>query len=568
MEKILLLVDDQRSILLALKRVFRGTDYHVLTAEDGQSALEIIRETPVSVLLSDYNMPGISGAELLSEARQIRPEMSRLILSGNSDQDSVIKSINDGGALKFLCKPWDSEKLIAEIDDAFKIWEEKRFSQDISVLLNQASFLKELQNAVDSNPRSDFAVLSMQIRDYQSIQQVLKLHQEKEFLNHYFSLRKNDQAADTVLGLMNDGRFCAMVSVTPQHNDALQAINQLLDGFSDEVSYEGKSFQMRFDAGYALPSDTDLAAEELLRCASTALDHAISEGKEGCRAFDSKMHESAMRRIEIAECLATALQNNEFSLCYQPKINSSEGTLHGAEALIRWNNPKLGVISPFHFIPLAEESDLIIDIGQWVMDTAADQWKKWVEAESTHARVSVNVSARQLKDRKFASRVASVIDRVGLEPSALELEITESLMMQDINAAIAVLEELKELGIKLSIDDFGTGYSSLNYLHKLPLDVMKIDRSFILPILERKESQALVRNLIVMAQDLGMEIVAEGIEDQEQLDMLQKLGCDVIQGYFYSPPVPAEEFEVLMGSYPLEMSPEVTMVDAGLRKAV
>jgi len=241
--------------------------------------------------------------------------------------------------------------------------------------------------------------------------------------------------------------------------------------------------------------------------------------------------------------------------------------LHGAEALLRWNNPTLGFVSPLDFIPVAEENDLISEIGHWVMETASYQWNDWFKGQKTDVRISVNVSPRQLWDRQFVEQVSQVLVSTKIDPSVLELEITESVMMQDIETAISVLHEIKSLGVKTSIDDFGTGYSSLNYLHRLPLDVLKIDRSFVLPLEERKESQSLVKNLIVLGQDLNMEIVAEGVENEAQLDLLLNMGCDVIQGYYYSPPITTDEFTALMKTYPVLSTPDIGSEDVPMRKA-
>ncbi len=563
MRKILLLVDDEPSILRSLQRIFRRTDYEVLTAESGAKALELIQEHPVAVLMSDYAMPGLVGADLLSKARELRPEMSRIVLSGNNDQESVIRSINDGGALKFLTKPWDTEKLITEVDAAYSVWAEKQYSLDMVGLLNQVAFVEEVQQELDSPSGETIAVVNLQIRDLESIRQILKLNEEREFLRHYLTSQEPLQAlnsdSQSVFGLMDDGSFCAVLMLDAV-SDVRQAISSLLGEFSETVEYRSNTFQIRLDAGYALSGEI-VVAEELMRNAFTALNRAITSGDEEFVGFDTAMHDSNIRRFTISEQLTSALPNDEFVLYYQPKIKTSNQTLHGAEALIRWNSKALGLVSPFDFIPLAEESDLINDIGQWVMETAAGQWNSWFAVGQTDARVSVNVSPRQLRDKRFVQRVAGVIDSIGLAPSSFELEITESVMMQDINSAKAMLREISDLGIKLSIDDFGTGYSSLNYLHELPVDVIKIDRSFITPLIESRECQSLVRNLISLGQDLNMEIVAEGVEDSEQLDMLLGFGCDVIQGYFYSPPVAAEDFAALMKTYPVQATHDTPLME-------
>jgi len=565
-EKILLLVDDEPAILKSLQRIFRRTDYHVLTADNGNLALEIIAREPVAVLVSDFNMPGLDGALLLSKARQLRPEMSRVILSGNSDQDSVIRSINDGGALKFLTKPWDGDELKKEVDAAYDIWAEKRFSLDIDGLLNQKSFYGEIHQRLKDPDSGRYALINLRIRDFESLLQVVELQQATDLMKQYWLARELTAEADNIFGLMDDGKFCVLLPIDDVQMDEQLIIKTLVSSLEGEFEYGDNTFQISFDVGYAL-FDGSQSPEALLRNALTALNRVVPGSGEQCIAFDETMQASTRRRLEIAEHLASALTNNELHLLYQPKIKTSSQTLHGAEALLRWNNPTLGFVSPLDFIPVAEENDLISEIGHWVMETASYQWNDWFKGQKTDVRISVNVSPRQLWDRQFVEQVSQVLVSTKIDPSVLELEITESVMMQDIETAISVLHEIKSLGVKTSIDDFGTGYSSLNYLHRLPLDVLKIDRSFVLPLEERKESQSLVKNLIVLGQDLNMEIVAEGVENEAQLDLLLNMGCDVIQGYYYSPPITTDEFTALMKTYPVLSTPDIGGEDMPMRKA-
>ncbi len=565
-EKILLLVDDEPSILQSLLRVFRRTDFRVLTATNGEQALELIERLPVAVLVSDFNMPGLDGAELLSRARALRPEMSRVILSGNSDQDSVIRSINDGGALKFLTKPWDTDKLLSEVNSAFEIWLNQRYSLEVTGLLNGAAFVEEVQERLYASAGDSHVMINLQIRDIQAISQVMELQDDMELLRHYFQSRNLETDSESVVGLMEDGRICICRPLQEDLSNIQAQVQDLVLSLEGNLEHGENQFQICFDAGYAI-SDPALSAEELSRNALTALNQVVGSAGEHCVAFDSSMQDTAKKRLGIAEQLLTALPQKEFYLVYQPKIKTSSQTLHGAEALLRWKNRTLGQLSPLDFIPVAEESDLITEIGQWVLEDAAAQWHDWFGKHNTDARVSINVSPRQLWDKRFVERVSGVLDKLKVNPATVELEITESVMMQDVETAISVLHEIKSLGLKTSIDDFGTGYSSLNYLHRLPLDVLKIDRSFISPLLERKESQSLVKNLIILGQDLNMEIVAEGVENDAQLDLLLEMGCDVIQGYYYSPPVTVAEFSALMRTYPVLSTPDIRMLEKPLRKA-
>lgn len=555
MRKLILFVDDEPPILRSLMRVFRKTDYEVMTAESGAQALEIIRDNPVAVLMSDYTMPDIAGAELLFEAGKIRPEMSRIILSGNSDQESAIKSINRGGALKFLTKPWNAETLLSEVDEAYRIWYENNGPLKVSGLLNQVEAYAKLESLLENSLDAKYAVINFQIKEIATIRQILCFSEERDFLREYLSVERTRLSEHIVLGLLDDGSYLALMPIPSQENEEIEAINALISSFPEQFEYQGKSMQIRFQSGYAI-SDEHSKPEDLLHRSFVALTQGAQTGKEGCVAFEASMHDCTVRRLSMSEHLFTALSKKEFLLYYQPKIRVSNQSLYGAEALIRWDSEALGMISPFDFIPLAEENGLINEIGQWVMQEAARQWHLWFDGQSSGATISVNVSPQQLHSKHFVDQVAKLVDSFSIAPSMFELEITESVFMQDIDSAVDKMNEIKSLGVKLSIDDFGTGYSSLNYLHKLPLDVIKIDRSFIVPLVDRQECQSLVKNLISMGKDLNMEIVAEGVEDAQQLDILTSYGCDVIQGFYFSPPVPNQEFETIIKNYPVAPSTE------------
>ncbi len=259
--------------------------------------------------------------------------------------------------------------------------------------------------------------------------------------------------------------------------------------------------------------------------------------------------------MSLRSDLYRALEKDQFSVVYQPKVSLSTGLIVGAESLLRWQHDSLGMISPATFIPLAESSGLIEPIGEWVLSTASSQRKVWQLQGLPSFLLSVNLSGRQLREKTLAEKVKQILDISGIQPTDLELEITETFLIQDIDSSVRLLNELKALGIKLSIDDFGTGYSSLSYLNRLPIDTLKIDRSFVKELPQCQDRVDLVRNVIQMSHDLGMSVVAEGVETQAQLDTLNTLKCDEIQGYFYSPPVSAEQFRVLLENQPLVGKP-------------
>jgi diguanylate cyclase len=257
------------------------------------------------------------------------------------------------------------------------------------------------------------------------------------------------------------------------------------------------------------------------------------------------MNESALKRLTMEHLLRQAITREELSLHYQPQVTLTTGRISGLEALLRWHNPELGSVSPAEFIPLAEESGLIVPIGEWVLRTACQQASDWRHQGLPLPRIGVNVSVKQFVQRNFPTLVAQILDETGLEPEALEIEITESLLMRDADGAALTLGKLKALGIQLAIDDFGTGYSSLSRLKEFPIDRLKIDRSFVCAISTDPNDQAIASAVIAMADSMNLRVVAEGVETVDQLDFLRAKHCSEVQGYYLSRPLPpaqAEEF--------------------------
>jgi EAL domain-containing protein (putative c-di-GMP-specific phosphodiesterase class I) len=269
-------------------------------------------------------------------------------------------------------------------------------------------------------------------------------------------------------------------------------------------------------------------------------------GRNNFQFYTPAMNEESLERVRIETALRNALERDEFVLHYQPQVDLASGEIVGMEALIRWEHPELGTVPPVRFVSVAEETGLIVQIGAWVMRTAAAQNKAWQDAGLGRLRVAVNLSARQFGDPDLIGGIEAVLADTGLDPDCLEIELTESLFMSEATAAVELLHRMKALGVNLSIDDFGTGYSSLSYLSRFPIDVLKIDRSFVADITHDANDAAIVSSIIALAHNLKLSVIAEGVETLEQLDYLRSQGCDEMQGYYFSRPLPAAEFEELL----------------------
>ncbi|RLA18296.1 MAG: hypothetical protein DRQ62_13855, partial [Gammaproteobacteria bacterium] len=281
---------------------------------------------------------------------------------------------------------------------------------------------------------------------------------------------------------------------------------------------------------------------DLIKNAHTA-KHELLESCRNCyQFFEETMHEELMRRKFIEEGLITAIDNNEFEVYYQAKIEIHSQKIIGAEALLRWNHPEKGPISPVEFIPIAEKTGLIIEIGEWVLHVACMQAKEWIEKYSKDFRIAVNLSARQLERRSLATEIVEKLTSIGLGMQSLELEITESMIMQDLDRMNLNFKTFSDAGITLSLDDFGTGYSSLSYLKQLPIGHLKIDKSFIKEISDNIDDQTITAAIISMGHNLGINVIAEGVENELQYLKLKELNCDEIQGYYFGRPICSEEF--------------------------
>jgi diguanylate cyclase (GGDEF)-like protein/PAS domain S-box-containing protein len=357
-------------------------------------------------------------------------------------------------------------------------------------------------------------------------------------------LRDCVRAPDTVSRQGGD-EFIVLLQEVKEPEDVAIAAKRLLKSLSETYSMDQRNLHITTSIGVSLYPDDGLDAETLIKNADTAMYQAKENGRQSYQFFKSEMNVKAVERQSIEEDLRRALERKEFTLHYQPKINLKTGAITGAEALLRWAHPTRGSIPPLQFIPIAEDSGLILPIGSWVMREACRQARVWRDAGLPLATMAVNVSAVQFRNENFLEDLFATLTESGLDPEYLELELTESVLMKHTELAASILKILRGKGVQVSVDDFGTGYSSLSYLQKFPLDALKIDQSFVRWITTNPNEATLVSAIIHMGQSLHLRVIAEGVETSEDLAFLKAHNCDEAQGYYFSRPVPADQFAKL-----------------------
>ncbi|HJQ32931.1 MAG TPA: EAL domain-containing protein, partial [Pyrinomonadaceae bacterium] len=425
------------------------------------------------------------------------------------------------------------------------------FHDALTGLPNRALFMDHLKLAIARSRRNTnarYAVLYLDLDRFKIINDSLGHTIGDQLLVGIADrLKKNLRPGDTVARLGGD-EFTVLIEDIADDSEAVQVAERVQKELSIPFNLSGREVFTTVSMGIA-PSATGYErAEDVLRDADTAMYRAKSLGKARYEIFDKAMHARAINLLQMETDMRRALEREEFILHYQPIVALDNFQLRGFEALVRWQHPERGFISPMDFIPVAEETGMIVQLGEWVMREACRQMNGWQKCfPLDHPLfITVNLSSKQFSQNTLISSFADILQETGVRPQSVKLEITESVVMENIDTATDMLRQLRSLGVQLAIDDFGTGYSSLSYLHRFPIDTLKIDRSFVTRMSENNENVEIVRTIVVLAQNLGMDVVAEGVETNEQLVILQKLGCENGQGYFFSKPVNADGAEKII----------------------
>lgn len=438
--------------------------------------------------------------------------------------------------------------IINEITDKIKDKERIKYLSTYSSLTNLPN-RQIFENKVDkattiaSKLKEELALVIVDIDRFKSVNDTYGLNVGDMLLKAIGARIKNSLLNKGVLSYLGEDHFGILIENVEEIDCVVKIAEDIQRVISKGFNLHNATIDITSSIGISIFPNRNHNPQDLLIEAEKAVLEAKNYGRNCIKIFTEEMNKKFLRKTQIENELKTCIEKNELFLVYQPQIELKEESMVGVEALLRWKNSKLGLISPFEFIPIAEEMGMIDKIGRWVIKNVCYQIKKWEVTGIPFFKVAINISPLQLKSRSICKFIKNTIAENSIDARMLELEITEGCMIQDIEKSISIFSELKEIGIKIAIDDFGTGYSSLSYLRKIPINKIKIDRSFIMDLNYKQESSIITKTIIVMGKNLGYKVIAEGVENKHQLQVLKDNGCDEVQGYYYSKPLMPEELE-------------------------
>ena len=561
----IMMIDDEPINMEIVQALLEDAGYSNFVVEDQPlRAMETLDNAQPDMLILDLMMPDKDGFQLLKEIRSHEryEHLPVIILTSASDNESKLRVL-ELGATDLLFKPVDPTELMLRVYNTLSsksYLDQLAYYDSVTHLPNSRMFLEHFEWVLKKSVRHEdrLAILNISLDDLSRVNAAVGheagdsiLRQTAELIQQV--VRNSDVLAverggsrNTNLYRSENGAFMLLLERIHRAEDAAVVAERILSAMKQPLLAMDTEVYLTCSIGIVTYPEEGDDANTLVRLSNTARDYVKTRGGNAFQFSSSVIDMSYRNRLNMESRLRKALDREEFKLYYQPKVDLGSGKICGAEALLRWFNGDQGMISPLEFIPIAEETGLIIPIGKWVLESTCDQLRRWNMLGKTRIQLSANVSARQFQDPDFISELEKIITSRDINPEALTLEITESLLMQDIEQNIQLMTHLKAMGLKLSIDDFGTGYSSLAYLKNLPVDELKIDRSFIIDVPEKEDSCAIVSTIIYLARKLGFHTVAEGIETKDQLKFLQKERCEQYQGYYFSKPIPASDFTKML----------------------
>ena len=596
----ILVVDDTPNNLRLLSSALTEQGYKVRSTIDGQMALTVARAALPDLILLDIKMPSMDGYEVCQQlkASPLTCEIPVIFLSALDEVLDKVKAFAVGG-VDYITKPFQLEEVLARIENQLAIRAAKaeicRLNEEFAQRSRQRTAQleaanRELEREVNERKRAEKRLLYMAFHDkltglpnrallMNRLAEALKRAKHEQdycfavlfldcdrfkVVNDSLGHLVGDQlliavarrlesclrSVDTIARLGGD-EFAIILENIEQISDAATVAERIHQELTSPFYIDERKIFINASIGIVQGAKDYDRPEKLLRDADTAMYRAKELGKARYQMFDAAMHARAQKTLNLETDLRLAVERQEFSLHYQPIVSLITGSIIGFEALLRWNHPEKGFVSPAEFIPVAEETGLIVPIGMWGFREACRQLRAWQNQHLTRQplTISVNLSVKQFSQPDLLDQIDRILTETQLDSRSLKLEITESAIMENSKLATEILQQLKSRQIQLLIDDFGTGYSSLSYLHRFPVDALKVDRSFVSRIGENGENLEIVQAIVTLARNLGMSAIAEGIETAKQLVQLRDLGCEFGQGYFFSRPLAPESAEAMLAGF-------------------
>jgi diguanylate cyclase (GGDEF)-like protein len=585
----ILIVDDKVENLDFLAQMLREHSYKVRLATNAKIAFKSAKVAPPNLVLLDINMPGINGYELcrLLKKEAKTQDIPVIFLSASGQTFNKVEAFAAGG-VDYITKPFDISEVIVRIENQLKLKSaqaeviqlnstleqkiQERTAQleaeiqkreraqakllrmalhdSLTNLPNRSGFLQKLKQELEKTQQQQhyqFAVIGFDCDNFKVINDSLGHSVGDSLLKAIPSRLKSCLPQGIFMARLGGDEFIILLPQIKNLATAISATEKIQQEFTVPFSVGKREIFLNFSLGIVLGTAEYDQPEKLLRNADLAMYQAKALGKGQYQVYNQQMHQRAVERLQLEIDLRQALKNNEFTLHYQPIVCLKTGHISGFESLVRWQHPQLGMISPGKFIPVAEETGLIIPLGIWVLKEACRQIKVWQEKYDSFLSltVNINVAVQQFSYSRLIVEIDKILAETQLSSSCLKLEITESAIMENSDSAHAILQQLRDRNIKICIDDFGTGYSSLSYLHQFPVDNLKIDRSFVSRIKNVDEPNKVIDAIVNLAHHLDITVTAEGIETEAQLDYIRKVDCEYAQGYHFSKPLNAEAVEAM-----------------------
>ena len=580
----ILLIDDDAQIRRLLLNIFKQS-YDCLEVSSAEEALLVLARQSFDLVISDINMGGMSGLELVPRVHSISADTIVLMISGQNTIETAIEAMRVG-AFDYIMKPLEIRHVEAAVERALRqssLLKEKRcYKEQLEKLIKEQTAevnrlayydtLTGLPNRTLFEDRLEQAVVVCQRAGdlmgilFISLDQLKKVN---DTLGHVFGDQLLKQLAARLRNCVTKGNtvarfgadeFAVIATQIESAKDIVEMIGSIRAALHAPFDLDVQEVFASTSIGVSLFPHDGQESRSLLKNACSALYRARKSGGDNYRFYTEDMNSKAVKHLALETSLRRAIDNQELVLHYQPRVAVDSLKITGVEALVRWQHPQLGLLSPAEFIPLAEDNRLILPIGEWVLRTACRQNREWRDRGFAAMRVGVNVSARQFQQPQLGELVLQILEETGLAPEYLELELTESSVMSNAPRTIEVLSRLKAMDVMISIDDFGTGFSSLSYLKRLPIDVLKIDQSFVHDVTTDPDDAAVVMAIVTLAHNLRLKVVAEGVERKEQWRFLNLIRCDEVQGYLFSRPLPAQEMEQVLALQPGELRSHTTLL--------